>query len=170
MKNEELATLVQAIGTGFFAECDSEESRYSKIVLMTDADVDGAHIQTLLLTFFYRQMRALVENGLIYIAVPPLYKVYDKQGYDYCFDEVELEQVKKKYKQGYQIQRYKGLGEMNAEQLWETTMDPKTRSLIKVTISDAIKADKMFSLLMGNNSDARKDWINDNVSFTLEEK
>ena len=140
---------------------------------MTDADVDGSHIQILLLTFFYRYMRPLFEAGRIYIAMPPLYKVYKMtskgEKFEYAWDENGLEEAKKKIGAGYRIQRYKGLGEMNAEQLWETTMNPKTRTLINVSIENEMDAERQVTILMGSDSGARKEWINENVKFTLED-
>ena len=140
---------------------------------MTDADTDGAHIQVLLLTFFFRYMRSLVEDGRVYVALPPLYKVSKwvgkKENLIYCWDDEQLEEAKAKIGPGYAIQRYKGLGEMNATQLWETTMDPKTRSLIQVTIDDLVATEKKLSILMGNDSKVRRNWIEENVKFTLED-
>ena len=142
---------------------------------MTDADVDGAHIQILLLTFFYRYMRGLIETGHLYIAVPPLYKVYkyDKNNKEincYAWDDEGLEEAKRKIGPGYRISRYKGLGEMNSDQLWETTMNPQTRTLIKVNIEDAALAEKRVNVLMGDKVEPRKEWIDENVEFTLEDE
>ena len=137
---------------------------------MTDADVDGAHIQILLLTFFYHYMRALIENGKLYIALPPLYKVdYGKGGKYYAYSDEELNQIKSEHNFKATIQRYKGLGEMNADQLWETTMNPETRSLIRVNITDAALAEKRVKVLMGDQVEPRKEWINENVEFTMED-
>jgi len=136
---------------------------------MTDADVDGAHIQILLLTFFYRYMRGLIETGKLYIAMPPLYKLdYGKKRF-YVYTDDELEEIKRENTGKYSIQRYKGLGEMNPDQLWETTMDPDTRSLIRVKITDAALAEKRVQVLMGDKVEPRKEWINENVEFTLED-
>ena len=137
---------------------------------MTDADVDGAHIQILLLTFFYHYMRPLIEEGKLYIALPPLYKLdYGKGKKYYVYSDDELNQIKSENTGKYSIQRYKGLGEMNADQLWETTMNPETRSLIRVNITDAALADKRVSVLMGDKVEPRKEWINENVEFTMED-
>lgn len=169
-KNEELNTLIHAIGAGIINNCNAEESNYHKIIIMTDADTDGAHIQVLLLTFFYRYMRDLIEKGMIYIALPPLYKIYNKSKSVYCFSDEELESVRKQFKQGYTLQRYKGLGEMNADQLWETTMNPETRTLIQVHVDDFLESDSRVSVLMGDRAEKRREWIEENVSFTMEDE
>ncbi|NLC48675.1 MAG: DNA topoisomerase IV subunit B [Tenericutes bacterium] len=168
-KNEEINTIVHAIGAGVGNEFDSSESNYGKIIIMTDADDDGAHIQTLLLTFFYRWMRELIEKGMLYIAVPPLYLVKYQKDKKYINTNEELNEFKSTYKGNYTIQRYKGLGEMNADQLWETTMDPNNRTLIKVSVEDKALAEKRVGILMGDNSEVRKEWIEENVEFTLED-
>jgi len=168
-KNEELNTIIHALNAGVGADFSPEDSAYGKIIIMTDADTDGAHIQCLLLTFFYRYMRKAIEQGMIYIAMPPLYKVSKGKDIHYAWSEVELEKLKKKMGRGFEIQRYKGLGEMNASQLWETTMDPKTRTLIQVSIEDGMIAEKRVSVLMGDKADVRREWIEENVSFTLED-
>lgn len=173
LKNEELRTIIHALGTGVGSEFNLDDCNYDKVIIMTDADTDGAHIQVLLLTFFYRYMKPLIEAGKVYIALPPLYKVSKKSGkkeiVEYAWTYEELKDVAKKVGKGYTIQRYKGLGEMNAEQLWETTMNPETRSLIRVTIEDAALAEKRVSILMGDKVDARRSWIEKNVQFGLEE-
>ena len=159
--------MITAVGGGIDPEFDVSKIRYHKIVIMTDADVDGSHIRILLLTFFYRFMRPLIEQGYIYIAQPPLYKVeYHGKNY-YAYNDGQLEEIKGKLnlKPGYPFQRYKGLGEMNPEQLWETTMDPKVRKMLKVTLDDAIAAEQIFTDLMGDNVDPRKDFIRDNAQF-----
>ena len=166
-KNEEINTIVHAIGAGVGNEFDHTESNYGKIIIMTDADDDGAHIQTLLLTFFYRWMRGLIENGMLYIAVPPLYLVKFGKDKKYINTNTELDEFKKTVKGSYTIQRYKGLGEMNADQLWETTMDPQTRTLVRIRIEDKALAEKRVGILMGDDSEIRKDWIEENVEFTL---
>ena len=164
--NEEIISLITAIGAGVGPEFNIEKIRYNKIVLMTDADVDGAHIRILLLTFFFRYMQPLLDNGNIYIAQPPLFKFSVGKSFKYAYDEKTLEEFKKDAgKSKYTIQRYKGLGEMNPDQLWETTMDPKNRSLLKVTVEDAIKADKTFSLLMGDEVAPRKEFIEENAKY-----
>ena len=167
-KNEEINTLIHTIGAGYGNNFNIEDISYGKVIIMTDADDDGAHIQCLLLTFFYRYMKPLIENGNLYIAMPPLYKVTlgSKEHYIWTNEELrELTQGKSNYK----IQRYKGLGEMNANQLWETTMDPERRSMVKVSITDAALAEKRVSVLMGDSVEPRKNWINENVVFTLED-
>ena len=167
-KNEELNTLIHALGAGVGPDFDYTESNYNKIIIMTDADDDGSHIQILLLTFFYRYMRSLVEQGMVYIALPPLYKVTKgKQSQD-CYTDEELDKVRAKLGRT-DIQRYKGLGEMNATQLWETTMDPETRTLIQVGIQDGVTAERRVTVLMGDKADLRRRWIEDNISFTLED-
>ena len=136
---------------------------------MTDADTDGAHIQTLLLTFFYRYMRDLIDQGMLYIALPPLYKMQKGKQIQYAWSDEELNELRRTFPKGYTLQRYKGLGEMNADQLWETTMNPQTRSLIQVRIEDAMSAERRISVLMGDKADLRREWIENNVSFTLED-
>ena len=167
-KNEEINTLIHTIGAGVGADFNVKDSNYGKVIIMTDADDDGAHIQCLLLTFFYRYMKPLIENGLLYIAMPPLYKVTFPKESHYVWEDSELEELTRG-KSNYKIQRYKGLGEMNFDQLWETTMDPKGRNLIKVNISDVALAEKRVSVLMGDNVEPRKNWINENVIFSLED-
>ncbi len=167
-KNLELNTLIHAIDAGVGPGFDWESSNYNKIIIMTDADDDGSHIQILLLTFFYRYMRPLIEHGMVYIALPPLYKVTKGKSSQYCYTDDELEELRKKLGK-VEIQRYKGLGEMNATQLWETTMDPSSRSLIRVGINDGVLAEKRVSVLMGEKAEPRKRWIEDNISFTLED-
>ena len=168
-KNEELNTLIYTIGAGVGSEFDVKESNYDKVIIMTDADVDGAHIQILLLTFFYHYMRPLIEEGKLYIAMPPLYKLEYGKKKLYAYSDDELNQIKSENSGRYSIQRYKGLGEMNAEQLWETTMNPDTRSLIRVNINDASLAEKRVNVLMGDKVDPRKEWIDENVEFTMED-
>ena len=168
-KNEELNTMIYTIGAGVGSDFDASESNYDKVIIMTDADVDGAHIQILLLTFFYHYMRPLIEAGKLYIALPPLYKLdYGKKRF-YAYSDEELNEIKNSNTGKYTIQRYKGLGEMNADQLWETTMNPETRTLIRVNISDASLAQKRVDVLMGDKVEPRKEWIDENVEFTLED-
>ena len=159
-KNEEINSMIHAIGAG--------DINYDKVIIMTDADDDGAHIQCLLLTFFYRFMKPLIDEGHLYIAMPPLYKVDYGKNHEYCWTDEELKEITAN-KVNYKVQRYKGLGEMNPTPLWETTMDPKTRNLIKVNINDASLAEKRVSVLMGDVVESRKEWINENVEFSLED-
>ena len=175
MKNEEINTMIHCIGAGYGSEFDIKDINYDKVIIMTDADDDGAHIQCLLLTFFYRFMKPLIEEGHLYIAMPPLYKVdTDKDGknrkYFWTKDEMQVytDELQNKNKK-YSLQRYKGLGEMNPLPLWETTMNPESRNLIKVNITDAALAEKRVSVLMGDVVEPRKEWINENVEFTLED-
>ena len=167
--NEELNTLTYAIGAGIGNEFDYKESNYGKVIIMTDADDDGAHIQILLLTFFYRFMRPLIEQGMLYIANPPLYALDFGKTKEYVATDEDLEKRKAELKQNYKVQRFKGLGEMDADELYDTTMNPKYRSLIKVTIDDAALAEKRVSVLMGDKVEPRKEWIEENVDFTLED-
>lgn len=168
LKNEEIATMINTINAGYGSDFHAEDSAYDKIIIMTDADTDGAHIQILLLTFFYRYMKGLIQAGKVYIAMPPLYKVAKKNGKPiYCWDDKELEEAKKKVGRGYNVQRYKGLGEMNADQLWETTMNPETRTLIQVGIEDAALVERRVSVLMGDKVEPRREWIEDNVAFSM---
>ena len=168
LKNEEINTMIHTIGAGIGNDFNAEESNYSKVIIMTDADDDGAHIQCLLLTFFYRYMKGLIETGRLFIAMPPLYKISVGKDVSYAWTNEELKEITKN-KSNYTLQRYKGLGEMNAEQLWETTMDPNTRNLIKVSITDAALAEKRVSVLMGDAVEPRKLWIEENVEFSLED-
>lgn len=173
LKNEEISTIINTVGAGVGADFNADDSHYAKVIIMTDADTDGAHIQVLLLTFFYRYMRGLIQAGKVYIALPPLYKVSKKNGKHedviYAWDDDELEKAKKQIGRGYAVQRYKGLGEMNADQLWETTMNPETRTLIQVSIEDAALVERRVSVLMGDKVEPRREWIEDNVQFSLED-
>lgn len=170
LKNEEYRAITSAIGAGIGTEFAVEDSNYSKIIIMTDADTDGAHIQVLLLTFFYRYMKPLIDEGKVFIAQPPLYKLTSKSGkmstVRYAWTDEQLANYMKELGKNVELQRYKGLGEMNPEQLWETTMNPETRSLLKVEIVDAAKAERRVSTLMGDKVDPRKRWIVENVDFT----
>lgn len=168
-KNEELNTIIHALGAGVGANFTAEDSNYYKVIIMTDADDDGAHIQNLLLTFFYRYMRELITHEMLYIALPPLYRIA-KGGKEYYFyTNEELDEKKAELKNGYTITRYKGLGEMNATQLWDTTMNPESRTLLCVTIENAMMAEKRVTELMGDKAELRRNWIEDNVVFTLED-
>lgn len=173
IKNEEINTMIHTIGAGVGPDFNIDDINYDKVIIMTDADTDGAHIQTLLLTFFYRYMRPLVEEGHVYIALPPLYKMLKGKGkkeiVEYAWTDIELEELRQKFGKGSLLQRYKGLGEMNADQLWETTMNPETRTLIRVTIEDLARAERRVNVLMGDKVPPRRQWIEDNVKFTLEE-
>ncbi|MCQ2802115.1 MAG: type IIA DNA topoisomerase subunit B [Bacilli bacterium] len=169
LHNEEMATIINTIGAGFGQSFDIEDIHYGKIIIMTDADTDGAHIQTLLLTFFYHYMRNLITSGHVFVAVPPLYRIYKEENkkliQEYAWDDKGLEEAKKKVGSGYKINRYKGLGEMDAIQLKETTMDPKTRFLIQVDINDPILVEKRVGVLMGRDASVRREWLEENVDF-----
>lgn len=169
LNNEEISTIISCIGGGIGEDFDVDSVKYGKIIIMTDADTDGAHIRILLLTFFYRYMKKLIEDGKIYIALPPLYKFTNTKNkkHSYVWEEYEIDELKQETN-SYEIQRYKGLGEMNADQLWETTMDPETRQLIQVSIEDIGLTEVRVTTLMGEDVSKRKDWINDNVDFELE--
>nr|WP_192894185.1 DNA topoisomerase IV subunit B [Lysinibacillus composti] len=173
MKNEEIATIIHTIGAGVGADFTVEDASYDKVIIMTDADTDGAHIQVLLLTFFYRYMRPLIEAGKVYIALPPLYKVSKgagkKEQIEYAWTEKDLQSAIDKIGKGYILQRYKGLGEMNADQLWDTTMNPETRTLIRVKIEDGARAERRVTTLMGDKVEPRRKWIESNVNFGMEE-
>ena len=165
LNNNEILSMFQAVGTGIGDDFDAEKARYHKIIIMTDADVDGAHIRTLLLTFFYRHLRPLVDLGYIYFAQPPLYKVSSGRRFEYVYDDESLPEVIEAFEGRYQLQRYKGLGEMNPEQLWDTTMNPETRTLLRATLQDAMEADNVFSMLMGEEVEPRKDFIQTNAEY-----
>lgn len=173
LDNNELKTLIYAIGSDIGSKFDIDQVNFGKVIIMTDADMDGAHIQVLLITFFYRYMRGLIEHGRLYVAMPPLYKVQKSTSkgvkFRYCWDDNELEEAKKEIGPGYSIVRFKGLGEMQSDQLWETTMNPKTRTLMQVTIDDATQAERRITTLMGNKAELRKRWIEQNIQFTLED-
>ncbi len=165
--NNEIVSMIQAFGTGIEAEFDINNARYHKVVIMTDADVDGAHIRTLLLTLFYRFMKPLIEHGYVYIAQPPLYKISQNKRVEYAYTDEELQKKLETFTKASKpiIQRYKGLGEMNPEQLWETTMDPKNRTLLQVQLTDAIEADHIFSMLMGDDVQPRREFIEENAVY-----
>ena len=167
LSNDEIRTIITALGTGIGRdEFNAEKLRYHKIIIMTDADVDGAHIRTLLLTFFFRYMRELIELGHVYIAQPPLYRIAKGKEEYYAYDEDEREEITKRMgKDGVNIQRYKGLGEMNPEQLWKTTMDPEQRLVLQVNIEEAFEADRIFSTLMGDNVEPRRAFIEENARY-----
>ena len=165
LSSDEIKNMITAFGCGVGNDFDLEKARYHKIVIMTDADVDGAHIRTLLLTFFFRYMRPLIENGLVYIAQPPLYKVKKQKKEYYVYSDEQLNTLLEEIgRQGVELQRYKGLGEMNAEQLWDTTMDPEKRTLLQVSIEDAVLADEVFSMLMGDKVAPRREFIEENAT------
>ena len=165
LANEEIRTIISALEAGIGEDFNVDNLRYRKVIILSDADQDGAHIRAILLTFFFRYMRALINEGCVYIGLPPLYKVYKKDTVEYVYSDAELPDAIKRIGKGYQIQRYKGLGEMNPEQLWETTMDPAKRNLIQVSIEDAAEAEKMVTTLMGDNIEARKQYISLHADF-----
>ncbi|QMS84949.1 DNA topoisomerase (ATP-hydrolyzing) subunit B [Candidatus Xianfuyuplasma coldseepsis] len=165
LANKEILSMIQAFGTGIGDEFNINDARYHKIVIMTDADIDGAHIRTLLLTFFFRHMKPLIENGYIYIALPPLYKVQQGKHIEYVYSDDELQKTLENFGTRASIQRYKGLGEMNAEQLWETTMDPGARTLLQVTLEDALEANEVFSMLMSDEVAPRREFIQKNAIY-----
>ncbi len=167
--NAELKQIEYAIGAGLGADFDYKESNYGKVIIMTDADVDGSHIQILLTTFFYRFMRPLIEQGMLYLATPPLYSIETSKGKEYIATDEDLEERKRTLKGSYKVQRFKGLGEMDADELYQTTMDPENRRLMRVTLTDAALAEKRVHVLMGDKVEPRKEWINENVDFTLED-
>ena len=168
-KNEEINTIIHTVGAGVGSDFEVKDSNYDKVIIMTDADDDGAHIQILLITFFYRYMKPLIEAGKLYIAMPPLYKLFNKNTTYYAWTDEERAEIISNSKVKLETQRYKGLGEMNADQLWETTMDPDKRSLVKVNINDVALAEKRVSILMGDKVEPRKQWIEENVEFSLED-
>jgi DNA gyrase subunit B len=158
--NEEIRAMITALGTGYSDEFNIEKARYHKIVIMTDADVDGAHIRTLLLTFFYRFMTPLIKEGYIYIAQPPLFKITKRKAIQYAYSDKDLNRILTQIgRDGVDIQRYKGLGEMNADQLWETTMNPESRTILQVKMEHALQAEEYFTILMGDKVEPRRDFI-----------
>ena len=167
LKNEEINTMIYTIGAGYGSNFDINDCEYNKVIIMSDADEDGGHIQCLLLTFFYRYMKALIEDGRLYVALPPLFKIQSGKNIEYAYTIQEMQEKTKNKK--CEVQRYKGLGEMNADQLCETTMKPGSRTLIRVKIEDAQLAEKRVSILMGDDVPPRKEWIEENVEFSLED-
>jgi DNA gyrase subunit B len=167
LSSDEIRSMVTAMGTGIGDDFDIAKARYHKVIIMTDADVDGAHIRTLLLTFFYRYLRKIIDAGYVYIAQPPLFKVERNKVVRYANSEAERDTIISEFGENakYNVQRYKGLGEMNATQLWETTMDPESRTMLQVTISDAMLADTMFDTLMGDNVEPRRDFIQEHAKY-----
>jgi DNA gyrase subunit B len=167
LSNAEIRAIITAMGTGISEDFDISKARYHKLIIMTDADVDGAHIRTLLLTFFFRYMRQLIESGYVYIAQPPLYKLERNKVVRYAYNEAQRDKIMQEFGEGSKvnIQRYKGLGEMNPGQLWETTMDPEARTLLQVSIQDAIEADLIFDTLMGDNVEPRRDFIQEHAKY-----
>lgn len=163
--NEKLMPVVTALGCGIGEEFDLDKLRYGKIIIMADADVDGSHIRTLLLTFFFRFMKPLVEEGHIYLAQPPLYRLTKAKKHYYAFSDPERDRIMTEMGNGYEIQRYKGLGEMDAEQLWETTMNPETRTMLRVEVEDAAAADEAFTILMGDKVEPRRAFIEKNAKY-----
>ena len=170
LANEEIRTIISALNTGIGEDFDLSSLRYNKVIILSDADQDGAHIRAILLTFFFRYMRELINDGHVFIGLPPLYRVYKKDYNEYVYSDYELPEAIARAGRGYSLQRYKGLGEMNAEQLWETTMDPEKRSLVQVTIEDATEAEKMVTTLMGDDIEARKKYINEHANFDREDE
>lgn len=170
LQNEEIRTIISALGTGIGSEFDIDSLKFHKVIILSDADQDGAHIRAILLTFFFRYMRELVKAGHVYIGMPPLYKVHKGSVEEYAYDDKELQEKIAKVGRGYSIQRYKGLGEMNPSQLWETTLNPQTRSLMRVTIEDAAEADRLITVLMGDEVGERKKYIFEHANFNKEDK
>ena len=169
LKNEEIRTIISALGTGIGNDFNIENLNYDKVIILSDADQDGAHIRAILLTFFFRYMKELIQEGHVYIGMPPLYKVYKKDVTEYAYDDNELQKAIEKVGRGYQLQRYKGLGEMNPDQLWDTTMDPKKRVMTQVTIEDAAEAEKLITTLMGDDIEGRKTYISEHADFNKED-
>lgn len=165
LDNEEMASIINALGAGLGRDFNVENLKYNKVIILADADQDGAHIRAILLTFFYRYMKELIMDGHVYIGMPPLYRISDRNGTRYAYDDAELKTMLESAARGYTLQRYKGLGEMNPEQLWETTMDPSKRTLMRVTIEDASEAESRIAVLMGDNVEARREYIYENANF-----
>ena len=165
LQNDEIRSLISALGAGIGDDFDTKNLKYHKVIILSDADQDGAHIRAILLTFFFRYMRDLITGGYVYMGMPPLYKVYRGNNFEYVYSDKELPEAIERIGKGYSIQRYKGLGEMNPEQLWDTTLNPATRSLVRVELSDAAEAERLISILMGDNIEARKEYIANNANF-----
>ena len=170
LANEEIRTIISALNTGIGEDFDLSSLRYNKVIILSDADQDGAHIRAILLTFFFRYMRELINDGHVFIGLPPLYRVAKKGYEEYVYSDKELPEAIARAGRNYDLQRYKGLGEMNPEQLWETTMDPEKRNLVQVTIEDAAEAEKMVTTLMGDDIEARKQYINEHANFDREDE
>ena len=170
LANEEMRTIISAIGANVGDGFEIDNIKYHKVIILADADQDGGHIKSLLLTFFFRYMKQLITEGHLYIGMPPLYKVYTNKTIKYAYTDVDLETVKGTVGKGYQIQRYKGLGEMNPEQLWDTTLNPEVRRLVKVNIDDAAEAERIITTLMGSSIDLRKKYISKHANFNKEDK
>ena len=170
LANEEIRTIISALETGIGEDFNIKNLRYNKVIILSDADQDGAHIRAILLTFFFRYMKGLITDGHVYIGLPPLYKVSRGNNVEYVYSDYELPEAIKRIGKNYQIQRYKGLGEMNPEQLWETTMDPEKRTLVRVSIEDATEAERLVTTLMGDNIEARKAYISEHANFDREDK
>ena len=169
LKNDEICSLITALGTGFGKDFNINNLRYDKVIILSDADQDGAHIRAILLTFFFRYMRQLIQEGHVYIGMPPLYKVFKKDVVEYAYDDKELQKKIDVVGRGYSLQRYKGLGEMNDSQLWETTLNPKSRVLMRVTLDDAAEAERIITILMGEGSEDRKAYIQTYADFNKED-
>ena len=168
LQNEEFRSIITALGAGIADDFDVDSLKFDKVIILADADQDGAHIRSILLTFFYRYMKQLIVDGHVYIGVPPLYKVSKRNEIRYAYSDDELRDMVEEVGKGYEVQRYKGLGEMNPEQLWETTMDPKNRTMIRVTIEDAAEAEKLITTLMGDDIESRKAYIQEYANFNKE--
>jgi DNA gyrase subunit B len=170
LQNEEFRTIISALGAGIGEKFNIDNLKYHKVIILADADQDGAHIRAILLTFFYRYMKQLITDGHVYVGMPPLYKLKKKDMVEYVYSDAEIDEAISRFGSNYKLSRYKGLGEMNAEELWATTLDPKERSLVQVTIEDAAEAEKMITILMGDNIEARKQYISDNADFNKVDK
>ena len=169
LQNDEIGTIIRALGTGIGEDFTLDNLKYHKVIILSDADQDGAHIRAILLTFFFRYMKELISEGHVYIGLPPLYKVAKRDLVRYAYDDNELKTVISEVGKGYTLQRYKGLGEMNPEQLWETTLNPETRSLMRVTMEDAAEAEKLITILMGDSVEARKAYISEWANFNKDD-